>query len=73
MAYRGDWYQPDWSQFQAVHIAFQNESSQSLKTTLSKIENAYKSVYTETEDYRVEFLDETIQRFYNREKSCLNS
>jgi len=68
MAYRGDWYQPDWSQFQAVHIAFQNESSQSLKTTLSKIENAYKSVYTETDDYRVEFLDETIQRFYNREK-----
>ncbi|WP_405576393.1 ABC transporter permease [Winogradskyella sp. Asnod2-B02-A] len=68
MAYRGDWYQPDWSQFQAVHIAFQNESSADFKGTLSKIENAYKAVYTETDDYRVEFLDETIQRFYNREQ-----
>ncbi|MAB48966.1 MAG: cell division protein FtsX [Flavobacteriaceae bacterium] len=68
MAFRGDWYRPNWSQFQAVHIAFQNESSDNFKGTLSKIENAYKSVYAETDDYRVEFLDETIQRFYNREQ-----
>lgn len=68
MAFRGDWNRPDWSQFQAVHLALQNESSEGLKTTLSKIENAYKSVYTETDDYRVEFLDESIQNFYNRER-----
>ena len=68
MAFRGDWNRPDWSQFQAVHLALQNESSEGLKTTLSKIENVYKSVYTETDDYRVEFLDESIQNFYNRER-----
>ena len=68
MAFRGDWNRPDWSQFQGLHLALQNESSEDLKTTLSKIENAYKSVYTEIDDYRVEFLDESIQNFYNRER-----
>ncbi|WP_188461196.1 ABC transporter permease [Bizionia arctica] len=68
MALRGDWHRPDWSQFQAVHMAFQNESSENLKATLSKIEDTYKSVYSETDDYRAEFLDENIQRFYNRER-----
>ncbi|MDN3492577.1 ABC transporter permease [Winogradskyella bathintestinalis] len=68
MALRGDWFRPRFSQFQALHISFQNESSKGLTTTLSKIENAYKTVYTETDDYRVEFLDKTIQQFYNREE-----
>ncbi len=68
MALRGDWNRSEYSQFQAVHIAFHNKSSEGLKSTLSKIEKAYKSVYTDTDDYRVEFLDETIQGFYNRER-----
>ncbi|MFL0353092.1 ABC transporter permease [Xanthomarina sp. GH4-25] len=68
MALSGDWYGPERSQFQAVHIAFQSATSENLKTTLSKIENTYKSVYSEGEDYRLVFMDETIQRFYNRER-----
>ncbi len=68
MALRGDWFRPSWSQFQAVHIAFQNESSVGLKQTLSKIEKAYKSVYSEVDDYEVKFMDESIQKFYNRER-----
>jgi len=68
MALRGDWFRPSWSQFQAVHIAFQNESSDGLKQTLSKIEKAYKSVYSEVDDYEVKFMDESIQKFYNRER-----
>jgi len=68
MALCGDWYRPDWSQFQAIHMAFQNTSSSDLTSTLNKIENTYKSVYTEVDDYRLEFLDETIKRFYNREQ-----
>jgi ABC-type antimicrobial peptide transport system permease subunit len=68
MALRGDWYRPEWSQFQAIHMAFQNESSKELKGTLTKIEDTYKSVYTEVDDYRVEFLDKTIEKFYNREQ-----
>ncbi len=68
MALRGDWHRPDWSQFQAIHIALQSESSEGLQSTLVKIEDAYKSVYSESDDYRIEFLDETIQSFYNREQ-----
>ena len=68
MALRGDWHRPDWSQFQAIHVALQSESSEGLQSTLVKIEDAYKSVYSESDDYRIEFLDETIQNFYNREQ-----
>ncbi len=68
MALRGDWYRPRYSGFQAIHIAFHNTTSESFKSTLSKIESTYKSVYSDTEDYKVEFLDKTIERFYNRER-----
>ena len=51
-----------------MHIAFQNESSADIKQTLFKIEQAYKLSYTEIEDYRIAFMDETIQKFYNREE-----
>ncbi|WP_299903049.1 ABC transporter permease [uncultured Aquimarina sp.] len=65
----GDWYRPNFSRFQAVHIAFQNNTEEGLTPVLSKIESAYKSVYTEIDDYRIEFMDETIAKFYNREKN----
>ncbi|WP_299118914.1 FtsX-like permease family protein [uncultured Winogradskyella sp.] len=68
MALRGDWNRSWFSQFQEVHIAFQNKSSEGLKGTLSEIKNAYKSVYSEIDDYEVKFMDETIQKFYNREQ-----
>lgn len=68
MALRGDWFRDRYSQFQAVHIAFQNTASTHLKETLLKIELAYKSVYTENDDYRLEFMDQTIAKFYNREQ-----
>jgi len=68
MALTGDWYRPYVSLYQAVHVSFYNESSENMKSTLSKIENAYQQVYIETDDYRVEFMDETIAKFYNREQ-----
>ena len=68
MALRGDWNRSRWSQYYAVHIAFQNTSGAGLQETLSKIETIYTSVYTDVEDYRLAFLDETIQKFYNREQ-----
>ncbi|WP_298902471.1 ABC transporter permease [uncultured Psychroserpens sp.] len=68
MALIGDWYRPRFSQFQALHISFKNESSEGLKRTLTKIENAYKTVYTEVDDYQLIFMDETIQQFYSREE-----
>jgi putative ABC transport system permease protein len=68
MALRGDWNRSRWSQYYAVHIAFQNTSAEGLEKTLSKIETIYKSVYTDVEDYRLAFLDEIIQKFYTREQ-----
>ncbi|WCO02312.1 ABC transporter permease [Psychroserpens ponticola] len=67
MALRGDWYRESWTYFQAVHIAFKNDSPESLKTSLSKIENVFKDVYPDS-NFRLEFVDETIQNFYQREQ-----
>jgi len=68
MALRGDWSRPGFSRFRGVHIALENKDTDDLKSILSKVELAYSEVYTEIEDYRVNFMDETIARFYNREK-----
>ena len=68
MALVGDWYRSGWSRFQAVHIGFKEMESSNLSATMSKIESAFGEVYTEIEDYRAQFMDETVARFYNREK-----
>ncbi len=67
MALRGDWRQSEYSQFRTVHIALQEQNSENWKATIAKIENTYNAVYPGT-DFRIEYLDETIQRFYNRER-----
>ena len=68
MALKGDWYRERFSQFKAIHIALQATNEEELTSTLKKIESVYGDIYTETEDYHVSFLDETIARFYNREQ-----
>ena len=51
-----------------IHFAFSNNEQVSMSKTMSKIETAYKSVYPEA-NFRVRFMDETIERFYYKEKS----
>jgi ABC-type antimicrobial peptide transport system permease subunit len=68
MALAGDWNRPNWSRFQAVHIGFKELESSNLSAAMAKVESAYREVYTENEDYRARFMDETVARFYNREK-----
>jgi len=67
MAFRGDWFRPKWSYFQAAHISLKSDSSDNLKNSLAKIENVYKEVYPNT-NMRLEFFDETIAEFYKREQ-----
>lgn len=67
MALRGDWHQSEYSQFRTVHMALRDQNSENWKATIAKIENTYNAVYPGT-DFRIEYLDETIQRFYNRER-----
>ena len=64
---RGDWHRPNWSYFQAAHITLKSISSENLKNSLAKIEKVYQEVYPGT-DMRLEFLDETIAKFYKREQ-----
>ena len=68
MAILGDWYRSSFSFFHATHVSLKELESSDLSGVLSKIESAYGEVYTEVEDYRVRFMDETVATFYNREK-----
>ncbi len=68
MALSGDWYRPNFSRFQAIHISLKNIESTNLSATMDKIEAAYGTVYTEIEDYRADFIDDTIANFYKREQ-----
>lgn len=67
MSLLGDFYRKNWTYFTQAHIALNNTSSGSLETAISKIENEYNSIYP-GEDLRLEFLDETIAKFYKRER-----
>ncbi len=68
MALVGDWYRARYSRFQAVHVSFNNIEAAQLSSVMAKVESAYGEVYTEIEDYRAQFIDESIERFYHREK-----
>ncbi|WP_299836004.1 ABC transporter permease [uncultured Tenacibaculum sp.] len=67
LALTGDWYRPRYSRYMAVHVAFHDLSNKDFKKTLDQIKNIYGEVYSEIEDYRIEFMDETIAKFYNKE------
>ena len=68
MALQGDWYRPEYSQFNSVHMTLNTATPEALKATLDKVEAAFKSVYTEVDEYEAVFMDETIARFYEREQ-----
>jgi len=67
MALMGDFYRENWTYFYRAHIALNNEIPGSLEKTLSKVEGVYKSIFPGA-DFSTTFLDETIERFYLREK-----
>ena len=54
--------------FSVVHFTLVNNEQVSLSKTISKIEAAYKTIYPEG-DFQVNFMDDTVERFYNQEKS----
>lgn len=68
MALVGDWYRPEWSRFQAIHIAFNDLENINLGDAMDKVEAAYGEIYSEIEDYRADFMDESIASFYRREQ-----
>jgi ABC-type antimicrobial peptide transport system permease subunit len=64
LALVGDWEQ---SSFGVLHFAFANGNN-SMSETISKIEKAYNQIYPDT-DFEVNFMDETVEEFYNQERS----
>jgi len=54
--------------FRVMHFTLANNEQISMSTTISKIESVFKSIYPEA-DFKVNFMDDTVERFYNREQS----
>jgi len=65
LALVGNW---DGAFFGVIHFAFTNSIDSSMSETISKIETAYKQIYPES-DFEINFMDETVEQFYNQEKS----
>jgi ABC-type antimicrobial peptide transport system permease subunit len=65
LALVGNWRERS---FRVMHFNMENSEEISMATTISKIESAYKSIYPEA-NFQVNFMDDTVQRFYNQEKS----
>jgi len=56
------------TRFGVMHFTLANNEEVSMSKTISKIETAYKSIYPDA-DFQVNFMDETVERFYNQEQS----
>lgn len=54
--------------FGTMHFTLVNNEAISISKTISKIETIYKSIYPDG-DFQVNFMDDTVERFYNQEKS----
>jgi putative ABC transport system permease protein len=60
----------NWSDrsFRVMHFTMTSSGQNSVATTISKIESVFKSIYPEA-DFKVNFMDETVEKFYIQEKS----
>ncbi len=67
MAFQGDLARSWRTQFRVIHIALPTGENADFKETLASVETAYASIYPES-NFRLRFMDETIARFYTREK-----
>ncbi|MFK2821328.1 FtsX-like permease family protein [Flavobacteriaceae sp. LMIT009] len=65
LALVGNWQERS---FRTMHFTLVDSEEISMSKTISKIEEDYKSIYPDAE-FRVNFMDELVERFYNQEKS----
>lgn len=68
MALVGDWNRDRYSQFNTLHLQLNKADSENWQKTIAKAENAWKTIYPGS-DFEMKFVDETVQKFYNSEKS----
>jgi len=67
LAITGDLYREHRTQFNIVHISLNGEQSNQWKNSLAQVETTFKSVYPNA-IFKVNFVDETVARFYNKER-----
>jgi ABC-type antimicrobial peptide transport system permease subunit len=68
MAFVGDLYRSWGTDFNVIHVSLPAGSYKNLSTVLAQVEDTYKEVYPDA-DFNVQFMDETILNFYNKERS----
>ncbi|NEN24283.1 FtsX-like permease family protein [Cryomorpha ignava] len=69
MAFVGDLYRKVWkTQFTVIHISLPMENTINLSSTLAQVEEDFKEVYPDS-DFNLQFMDETVLKFYNKERS----
>ncbi|MCM4156704.1 FtsX-like permease family protein [Gramella sp. AN32] len=68
MAFVGDIWRAYSTGFDMVHFSLPAGSSKNMSAILAQVENKYKEVYP-SDDIELEFMDETILKFYNKERS----
>ena len=68
MALIGDWGRKSYSQFNTIHIQLNENSSDNWPKAIAKNEEVWKSIYPES-DFKMEFIDKTIAKFYEKEVS----
>jgi len=67
MAFTGDNFRSERSQFRTVHFQLPTENVDSWPVTIAQIESIWKSIYPSSEfEYR--FMDDTIKQFYEQER-----
>ena len=68
MALVGDWSRDRYSQFNTIHLQLNKADSENWPKTIAKAEDVWKSIYPGA-DFKMKFVDETVQKFYDSEKS----
>jgi ABC-type antimicrobial peptide transport system permease subunit len=68
MAFVGDWSRTRYSQFNTIHMQLNQKGSKNWPETIAKVETVWQTVYPES-DFKMEFIDQTIAKFYQTESS----
>jgi uncharacterized membrane protein YidH (DUF202 family) len=69
MALTGDWGNGGYSNFRSIHFDLGKDTGQWAKS-IGEIEKTWASVFPD-EEVEIEFMDETVEGFYRRERSTM--
>lgn len=68
MAFTGDWNRKRYSQFNVIHIQLNDENPETWSKAIAKTEAIWNTIYPES-DFKMEFVDKTVAKFYEKESS----